>query len=91
MAKKAWRAWDGDECMHCGCSAEVLTNAPLGYACDSDDARCTECGCSGIVCIDAEPDEVHAYISWHDDATCDCDWCKAHYDAEGNWIGGDDA
>jgi hypothetical protein len=65
-----------DECIHCGCGAEVLTGSGQdNYAYDGDRARCGECGCPGVVDV---LEEGVATIDWHDVAGCDCDWCKEH-------------
>lgn len=70
---KTWKPFD-DECLHCGSSAEVLTDSKEdGMAFDGDEARCTECGCVGSVNV---YEESSASISWHDEPDCDCGWCN---------------
>jgi len=78
---KAWRLWPHDECLHCGSAVEVFTDAPEEMLTEDDEARCVECGCPGTVGIqDGGPDDCDdvAYINWHDEPDCDCEWCKAH-------------
>ena len=84
MSNKTWKYWSYDQCHHCGASAEVLTDCEPGYVGEDDDVRCTECGCLGVVGIDCD----EPYVTWHDYPDCTCGWCKAHYDADGKWIGG---
>ena len=45
------------------------------WANDGDEARCCECKCPGSVTVCEEPD---AYINWHDEPDCDCEWCVAN-------------
>jgi hypothetical protein len=74
--QKKWQKFN-DECLHCGGEAEVLTDTGKdNLAYDGDEARCTDCGCSGYVVVYA--DEEEAYISWHDDPDCNCEWCKEY-------------
>jgi hypothetical protein len=80
MSEKVWTDVPWDECSHCGGNAEVLTDAPDGYACDGDEARCGCCGCPG--CVSA--DEDGTYINWHDEpeGECDCWWCLSQANRE---------
>ena len=71
----AWVEWEFDECPHCGAAAEILTSAKPGFAFDGDEARCMRCGMPGHICCDSE---TPASIVWHDEADCDCEWCKNH-------------
>ena len=71
---KEWKIFKGDQCLHCGSAAEVFTEGDGEYIYDSEDARCVECGCPGSVGVD----DGRAYILWHDEPKCDCEWCKAH-------------
>jgi len=80
---KTWKPWPHGECHHCGASVEVLTDCEPGYVGEDDDVRCTECGCLGVVGIDDD----EPYVTWHDYPDCTCEWCRAHYDDNGEWIG----
>jgi len=60
---KEWKMWEADSCPECGCMPEVLTDAELGYAFDSDDVRCPECDTKGGMTVDEDGD---AYINWAD-------------------------
>lgn len=74
-----WRPFN-DECPHCGDDAEVFTTTGQdNLAYDGDKARCVTCNCPGGVVLDDAPDyEGSAYIAWHDEPNCDCEWCKTH-------------
>lgn len=78
---KSWQPFN-DECLHCGSSAEVLTSTGQeNLAHDGDEARCTECKCPGTVTVDEsenDNEEGNAAIVWHDEPSCDCEWCKAN-------------
>jgi hypothetical protein len=76
---KQWRPFN-DSCCHCGGDSEVLTDTGRdNSAYDGDKARCIDCGCPGVVIIGNEDeDSSDNGIDWHDEAKCDCDWCKAH-------------
>ena len=75
-AEWKWKPFE-DQCIHCGCDAEVYTSlTEPGMAYDGDCARCTECGCPGIVRADG--DEEPACVQWHDVDDCSCEWCMAH-------------
>jgi len=69
-----WKTFNGDDCLHCGAVAEVFTEGNGKYVFDSEEARCTECHCPGYVGVDG----TRAYINWHDEPDCDCEWCKMH-------------
>ncbi len=72
--KTEWRQFSGD-CIFCGDEAEVLTNAGQdNFAYDGDEARCVSCRCPGSVIVPGDDDS--AYIVWHDEPDCDCEWCK---------------
>lgn len=82
MALKAWRTFEA-ECLHCGGEANVFTDSGKdNYAFDGDQAICEECGCPGHVVIDESngDGEATGSISWHDEAVCDCFWCRSHRD-----------
>jgi len=70
-----WRNWEFDHCPYCGNIAEIETEAEEGFAIDGDNARCVECGCPGSITVE---DDLHAFINWHDEPNCECDWCKSH-------------
>lgn len=74
---KAWKPFE-DTCLHCGSEAEVFTDSdkPL-TAYDGDEARCPECKCPGWVTVDSP---TEAYIEWHDEPYCKCEWCKTNAD-----------
>jgi len=76
---KEWKPWPFEECVHCGSTGLVFTDADEGYAWDGDDVVCQECGCPGQIVVSGMIDDS-AYVSWHDDPNCDCEWCKAHPD-----------
>lgn len=93
---KTWQPFDQECCPHCGGDAEVCTYSEPGRFWEDDDARCNDCGCPGVVNIDdswdmSDDDEEEptgvAYISWHDEPDCVCEWCTAHFDKDNNWIG----
>lgn len=70
-----WSPWDADDCPHCGSPAEIRTYAEEpGQAYDGDAARCMSCHCPGGIVADGE----RAWVMWHDELGCDCDWCKTH-------------
>ena len=82
MSAKVWRPFAG-ECLHCGGSAEVLTDSGKdNVAYDGDRVRCTRCRCPGVVTIDEPADhedyEWTAHVDWHDEPSCACEWCRAH-------------
>ncbi len=63
---KRWKSIAWDSCPDCGATAEVLTDAPEGMACDSDEARCVDCHRRGsVTCVDIDS----AYVDWDIDAT----------------------
>jgi len=73
---KQWRPFT-DECHYCGDSAEVFTDSGKdNWAYDGDSARCVSCKCPGAVVIEEEGMHSMNRISWHDEAGCDCEWCK---------------
>ncbi|MFH1719264.1 MAG: hypothetical protein ABIF19_18075 [Planctomycetota bacterium] len=81
MRSKTWQLWTGsDDCLYCGASLEVYTDAKPGWFCEDDDVRCTECGCPGVMCADGED----AWVSMHDEPGCECEWCKTH-PIDGKW------
>jgi len=71
-----WMSFD-DECAFCGTSpVDVLTKSQVvGEAYDGDAVRCPECGLPGGIMAD---EDGKAYVDWHDEPSCDCEWCKAH-------------
>jgi len=73
---KEWKVLDWpDSCAHCGDGFEVYTDHKNeGYAYDGDEVRCLSCRMPGYVSADGES----AYIQWHEEPDCDCEWCKAH-------------
>lgn len=75
QSKLVWRPFR-DSCQHCGGDAEVLTDTGVeNLACDGDEARCSACKCPGGVVV---TEDDCAYIDWHDEPNCKCDWCKDH-------------
>jgi hypothetical protein len=81
MPKKQWKfiSW-GADCPWCGNSPEVYTDAEDDFAYDGDTVRCCECGMPGhvSVSIDGGSEEGDAWVHWHDDPECECNWCKEH-------------
>lgn len=77
MAEKQWRPLD-DDCMYCGGQGEAFTDSGHdNVASDGDAARCSECGCPGQVIVDEDDfPHAYAYISWHDERGCQCEWCR---------------
>lgn len=79
---KQWKDLDwAESCPYCGDAAEVFTDAKDDLAYDTDDVRCVGCGCPGYVSVveDGYGDEPgYAYINWHEEPDCDCDWCLNH-------------
>lgn len=49
----AWKPWPHEECPECGDDVEIQTDAPDGYAYDSDPWRCVE-GHRGTMLVDPE-------------------------------------
>lgn len=72
--QRQWRSWEGN-CSWCGDDVEVLTTSGRdNYAFDGDEARCVSCRCPGGVSVPA--DDEAAYIDWHEEPDCQCEWCK---------------
>ncbi len=72
----AWQSFE-DSCLHCGDDAEVYTDTGRdNYAGDGDEARCVSCACPGHVSVGDEEDGGHAWIVWHDEPGCNCQWCR---------------
>jgi len=76
-----------DTCDHCGDGAEVYTTTGRhNCAYDGDKARCVSCGLPGVVMIGDDlmntPDNR---IIWHNEADCDCEWCKINLDCDCEW------
>ena len=70
---KQWKPLEWDDCPTCGDGMEVLTDSVKdGSAYDGDEVRCTGCGWPGNVRVE----EDDSWISWHDEADCDCEHCK---------------
>jgi hypothetical protein len=95
---KQWVEISWDSCAYCGSDA-VEVNTEIKPAktpaeqqvYDGDDARCNHCGCFGIIFVDSDyldgdSDEptYTAHVRWHDEAGCQCEWCKTHPD-DNSW------
>jgi hypothetical protein len=64
-----------DDCPECGAAPVITTDCKVdGHFYDGDEVRCSDCGCPGYF----SADEDGGVISWHQEADCDCEWCKAH-------------
>jgi len=75
MGEKKWKDIDWDQCSHCGNEIEVFTDEiKKGWVIEGDSARCKDCQRPGYVDVYEEQDS--AYIEWHDEPDCECDWCK---------------
>jgi len=73
---KRWVMIEWDSCPYCGGDPEILTDSPSDEEFyEGDEVRCSECKMPGGVSL--EGDDI-AWINWHDDPDCDCEWCKAH-------------
>jgi hypothetical protein len=79
---KIWKPFPG-ECIHCGGAAEVFTDCLVdGCAFDGDVVRCVDCGCPGSIVVSGGETELEdgefvdsAYVEWHEEPGCKCDWC----------------
>lgn len=80
IKEKKWKvaAFSGDWCPFCGSdNLEVFNESDeMGVVCDGDDARCIDCGCPGTVSVVEDPDA--AWIDFHENLHCECEWCKSH-------------
>ena len=76
---KTWKLLDWpDSCPYCGDGPEILTVRDDNLAYDGDEVRCASCHMPGYVSMDDDHANPTAYINWHEEPGCTCEWCKAH-------------